>query len=303
MHVATDVEQPIRKQIDRHEAKHTPYKKWCRHCNEGLAVRDANQNTSKAKREKYKARKLREADVPDTEGAKEGQTTPSIDYMTMGGKEDETNAPATMVMVNREDGGLFAYATTGKGIQGDRHWLAKRDVKDIDNRGVKDAKAQVRSNQEPSIVALQKESRELRRGKTVCTNSPVGESECNGRAEDAINRVQVKVRTSRSHIESEAKAKLDMRRPFATWLIRWAGEVTTKHSAGIDEKTSWQRRRGEACENPIVRVREKVVDLQFKTASTHADKGEPKMSEGIWCGINASNGGGFVGTREWVIKC
>lgn len=80
--------------------------------------------------------------------------------MTMDSQADETTtgkAPATMVMVNHEGRGVFSYATTGKGIQGDRHWLAKRIAKDIDNCGTKEAKIQVKYDQEPPIIIPQQE--------------------------------------------------------------------------------------------------------------------------------------------------
>ena len=149
----------------------------------------------------------------------------------------EEKAPATMVVVNREDGGVFAYATTGKGIQGYKYWLPKRTEKDIDNCGTKGVQVQAKSDQEPAVVAVQEEIRHLRRGNTICVNSFVGESERNGRAENAIRRVEVKVRTLRSFIGSNTKRMTDMNGPFATWLIRWAGEILTKYAPGKDGKT------------------------------------------------------------------
>ena len=226
----------------------------------------------------------------------------SIDYMRMN-SEDSEKSRATMVMVNHEDGGVFAYATPGKGIQGDRYWLPKRMAKDIDNCGSKDVRVQIKSDQEPAIVVVQEEIRELRRSKTICVNSPVGESECNGRAENAIRRVEVKVRTLRSHIESKAKTKIDMNGPIATWLIRWAGEILTKYTKGQDGKTAWERRRTEECKKPIVPVGEKVLYLPLKTATIHRKKGEPKMYEGIWFGINGRTEEVFIGTERGVVKC
>jgi hypothetical protein len=257
--VVKDVDTPTQEQIKRHEATHTPYRRWCKECNKGLAIRDKH---GRKKRRKNK-------NVPDTETLETGQTKYSIDYMTMD-SVDEGKAPASMVMVNHEDGGIFAYGTVGKGIQGDKYWLAKRIAKDIDNCGTKTAKIQIKPDQEPAIVNLQEEVRELRRGRTICTNSPVGESECNGRAENAVRQVQVKVRTFRAAIETKMKEKLDMSRPFTTWLIRWAGEVLTKYSVGSDSKTPWQRRRGEACDKPIVPIGETVLYLPLKTAEIHA---------------------------------
>ena len=110
---------------------------------------------------------------------------------------------------------------------------------------------QVKSDKDPAIVTLQKEIRYLRRGKTICTNSPVGESECNGRAENAIKRVEAKIRTLRSALESKLKAKIDMNKPFGTWLIRWAEEMSTKYTLGNDRMTAWQRRRRDTCPKPL----------------------------------------------------
>ena len=82
-------------------------------------------------------------------------------------------------------------------------------------------------------------------------NSPVGESECNGRAENAMRQVDVRFRTPRSALEANLKAKLYPTKPFATWLVRWAGEVLTKYRVGKDGLTAWQRRHGEEREKPI----------------------------------------------------
>ena len=53
----------------------------------------------------------------------------------------------------------------------------------------------LKSDQEASIVALQHDVQRIRAGKTIPINSPVGESQSNGRIENAIRRVQDKVRT------------------------------------------------------------------------------------------------------------
>ena len=294
-------ETPTQEQVDKHNATHATFKRWCKHCVRGLATRDKHV-TTRTKGKRMKRVKFGQVDVPDTEEAKNGVTKYSIDYMRMDSHEGD-KATATMVMVNHEDGGVYAYATPGKGIQGDKYWLPKRMAKDIDNSGSKDIQVQIKSDQEPAIINVQEEIRELRRGRTICVNSPVGESECNGRAENAIRRVEVKVRTLRSFIEEQTKSKIDMTRPFATWLIRWAGEILTKYTKGKDGKTSWERRRKEHCNKTIVPIGEKILYLPLKTASIHGKKGEPKMEEGIWLGINGRTEEVFVGTERGVVKC
>ena len=68
-------------------------------------------------------------------------------------------------------------------------------------------KIQIKNDQEPSIVAGQTEIQHLRRGRIICVNSPEGESECNGRAENAIRRVEAKTRTLRSALEDKIKER------------------------------------------------------------------------------------------------
>ena len=103
---ATGVETPTQEQLERHEATHTSYKRWCRHCNAGLAARDAHKDKKTQninKHRKIKPRKFGEAGVPDTEAPKDGQTKSSMDYMTMDRKAGGSKVPATVVMVNHED--------------------------------------------------------------------------------------------------------------------------------------------------------------------------------------------------------
>ena len=97
-------------------------------------------------------------------------------------------------------GEFGATPSKNKTILGGTGWIQKRLAQDIDNAGHKEVKIVVKSDQETSMVALQHEIQRLREAKTIPVNSPVGESECNGRVENTIGRVQDKTRTLKSHI-------------------------------------------------------------------------------------------------------
>ena len=73
----------------------------------------------------------------------------------------------------------------------------------------------------------------------ILTNSPVGESECNGRVENAIRRVQEKVRVLKHKIESNTKQKLHSDSPIMPWLVRWAAEFISKYAPGEDGRTAF----------------------------------------------------------------
>ena len=94
--------------------------------------------------------------MPDVESKHNGLSQFSTDYMRMD-SQDKDKSHSTVVMVNHEDGGVFAYATPGEGIAGDKYWLPKRMAKDIDNCGSQDVQVQIKSDQEPAIVTVQEE--------------------------------------------------------------------------------------------------------------------------------------------------
>ena len=83
----------------------------------------------------------------------------------------------------------------------------------------------IKGGQEISIVALQHDVQRLRDAKTIPVNSPVGESECNGRVENTIRRVQDKARTLKSHIDAETGLESDKLSDLMSWIVRWSGEL------------------------------------------------------------------------------
>ena len=99
----------------------------------------------------------------------------------------------------------------------------------------------IKSDHENAIVALQHEVRRIRTAKTIPVNSPVGESESNGRVENAIKRVQDKVRTLKCYVETEAGVSLDKADDVMSWMVKWAGELISKYSAGKDKKKTEEK--------------------------------------------------------------
>ena len=94
-----------------------------------------------------------------------------------------------MVAIEHKHGRCWAYQVQNKGAHGAAHWLPKRMTQDWENSGFKDVRIQLKSDQETSIINVQTAIQEIRPGMVIPTNSPVGESQCNGRVEDAIGRV------------------------------------------------------------------------------------------------------------------
>ena len=120
---------------------------------------------------------------------------------------------------------------------GEAVWLPQRIVQYINNCGHAEAKLQLKSDQEPAIVTLQTAIQELRTN-VIPVNSPVGESESNGRVENAIRRVQEKIRTLRHQVEAGIKCSIPDAAPTMAWLTRWVAEILSKYAPGDDGKTA-----------------------------------------------------------------
>ena len=88
---------------------------------------------------------------------------------------------------------------------------------------------------------------------------PWGESECNGRVENAIRRVQEKIRTLRHQLEHNIKTRVPDDSPIMAWLIRWAAELLSKYAVGDDGRTPYERIRTEDCVTPLVPFGETIM--------------------------------------------
>ena len=119
-------------------------------------------------------------------------------------------------------------------------------------------------------MAVQEEIRRLRTGRTICTNSPVGESECKrASGTNVVKRVEIEFRTIKANPERKLGSKIDNGKATTSWMTRWAGEVITRYTVGRDGKTAWERRRGTICTKEAVPFGEQVLYLPLRTAEIH----------------------------------
>ena len=171
-----------------------------------------------------------------------------------------------MVMVDHKHGRCWAYRVPNKGALEESHWLPERMVQDLDNNGMRHEQIQMKVDQEPAIVAVQKAIMELRPN-VILSNSPVGESECNGRVENTIRRIQEKFRALRHQVEQGIGEKIPDDSPVMSWLVRWAAEVISKYAPGDDGRTPFERIRREVCAVPLVPFGETVLYLPLQLAA------------------------------------
>ena len=205
-----------------------------------------------------------------------------------------------MIMIEHRRGRCWAYQVPNKGVPDEAHWLPEKMVQDLDNIGLMHETIQMKSDQEPSIITVQKPIQELRPN-VIPTNSPVRESECNGRVENTIRRVQEKVRTLRHQLEQGIGDKIPDDAPIMSWLVRWAAELISKYATGDDGRTPYERVRLESCAIPLVPFGETVMYLPLQIAI--GSKGEPAKKQGVWLGTIERTEETIIGTRYGVVKC
>ena len=287
-------QQPTEDEWMRHQLTHTPFAPWCKHCNSGRAVRANHQRCDK-----------RAKLLPDTDKTINGSVKISMDYMYIRervgqNKEDKQNPPY-LVVVEHRYGRVWAYQTPNKGPHEEAGWLPARVIQDWNDCGFKDVRIQLKTDQEPSMVKLQTAIQDLRPKDIIPVNSPVGESESNGRVENAIRRVQEKTRVLRHQLEHNMKRRLPDISPIIAWMVRWAAELLSKYSCGDDGRSLHERLHGEKCATPLVPFGDTALYLPMKTV--RRNKGDTAKRPGVWLGILTRTQEVLIGTRYGIIKC
>ena len=150
-----------------------------------------------------------------------------------------------------------------KAILSGNGWIQRSIAQDIDNVGRKAAKIVIKNDQERLWLHFRMRHKWHRTVKTILANSPAGETEGNGGVEDAIRRVQEKVRTPKCQVEAEAEMDVDRCDDLMPWMARWAGELITKYSLGKDGKTAYERMCGRSCGRPIAKFRRDYLVSTF----------------------------------------
>ena len=205
------------------------------------------------------------------------------------------------MVVDHRHGRVWAHRVPNKGILGKAEWVPRRVSQDLSNGGIQNIKLHIKTDQEFSAINVQTAMQKTKFDRIIPPNSLVGESECNGRVENAIRRIQEKVRALRHHVEYQIKSQICVEAPVMSWLVRWAAELLSKYVVGEDGKTFYERIRQEDCVTPLVPFGEMVMYLQLKTV--HRNKGTPAKRLGIWLGNSERTEDVLIGTKHGVVKC
>ena len=185
--VLTSPIQPSKAERDMHRLIHVPFRAWCRECVLGRG------------RDRYHRRIIGEDDVARiamdymflTEYGFFYSQSDAEEAMSKNG-EQVRSCITVLVIKDFKHKSIWAYPVEGKGVAA-AEWLVGQVIEDLDTCGLDGCHMVVKSDQEPSIVEVQREISEFRRragvGGTALENSRVGDSQSNGRVERAIEEL------------------------------------------------------------------------------------------------------------------
>lgn len=294
--------QPTKAELEMHRLIHVPFRAWCRECVLGRG------------RDRYHRKIVGEDDVARI----------AMDYMflteywffyTQDAAEESTrkhdgqvrSCITVLVIKDFKHKSIWAYPVEGKGIAA-AEWLVAQVIEDLDTCGLDGCHMVVKSDQEPSIIEVQREISEFRRragvGGTALENSRVGDSQSNGRVERAIEELGGLIRTYKASLESRLGRKLPLTHPTVPWLIKHAANVINCFVVRACGKTSFERIKGRRCIEPIAEFGELVFFRPAKTKreKEHKDSWRDRFAEGIWLGTNMRTSESIIGTHDGVFR-
>ena len=150
---------PTKAEVDEHYPLHLQYRSWCRHCVAGKAR--SNQHVTR-----------------DPEEERLGVAW-NAGCAFMGGEynEQEEGMQAALIMYDNDKDSFWAVGADKKGAT---DAMVRYGVGTIEQSGYSGENISFKSDQEPSIIALQSSIAATRIGETVPIESPVRASKSNG---------------------------------------------------------------------------------------------------------------------------
>ena len=215
-------------------------------------------------------------------------------------KGEKMNRP-TIVIEDRETGVIVAHMCSHKG-PGDK-WIVRRIGKDLEEMGYGGARIILKCDQENPIAAVQREVIKNRPDvATVPRHSPAGESQSNGRVENAMRRVQEQVRAFYDQLKARTVVSLGTDHPVFEWLVEWAATTLTRFVIRGDGKKSYEKNGGRTRDNlPMATFGELVCYFPLKTNKRNRSKLK-RLREGIWLGMRLRTNEALIGTPGGVVK-
>ena len=182
----------------------------------------------------------------------------------------------------------YAFMSRG-GVEDESKGATKFVANFLKNLGHR--KVVLKSDGEPSVVALKEAAAKETNIDWISEESPVGDHQANGLAENACKEVKRQVRVLRSALEEKLGRELKDDDPALAWLPRQAGDLLSRYKKGPDGRTPEARRCGKQWRKPAIAFGER---LYFREVG----EGVRVLKEGRYVGHHGRTGSILVMTAD-----
>ena len=282
---------PTKKEREEHEATHIPYRDWCSHCVRGRAPNRPHRRADAAQAKDEESRR-----VPRI----------SMDYFFMAQEGERASEYPMIVMVDEGTGNKYMRAVAKKGLgEGkEMEWLIKdmdEELKSWGHSGGEESELILKSDGEPSVKAVRDALGRYHGGRVTPEQPPPGESQANGRVEEAGKTIRGMVKVFKDVIEHNIGEKLSTEAIILQWLVRWSAMLISRFKIGSDGKTSYERQRGRRCQIEVVPFGE-MVHYRRLSDKEPKNKLESRWEQGVWLGHARGSNEALIGTKDGVVR-
>ena len=137
----------------------------------------------------------------------------------------------------------------------------------------------MKADQEVAIADAQRQAVAVRSGDTVPLNSPVGESQSNGRVENAVQTVQGVIRTLKDALETRLNTRIKSSDATLPSMVERSALLITSYVKGQTGRTACREARGHDAQAPVAEFGEKIMYMTSKNTSKSAPKADAKFHE------------------------
>ena len=111
----------------------------------------------------------------------------------------------------------------------------------------------MKSDSEASVMAVKRTIAEWRSAPTPMLETPVRESMCNGKMEQAVRTVQGQLRTLKFALEANIGVNIEAT-PKNAWLCSWACTTINRYNVGTYGRTAFCITTGEQCSRSTAEI-------------------------------------------------
>ena len=271
---------PSKKEIEEHRILHWPFRSWCRCCMFG---RGKHTHHLRNKGEKTDSNVV----------------SISIDFIFIGSKDVPAKKNAILVMYDNDSDAVWAYMTRRKKIPG---WLVPAMLQDLNEAGYSKSRLCIRSDQEKVVKKIKTDLIAAREADSVPMESPVRESQCNGRMERMIQTLEGQIRTLLMDLKLNANIDLKPSDVAYKYLVNWACTIITRYRIAAHGKTPFHALTGRQCTRPITAFATPVV-WKLSGKPSERLKGETDWGTGVFLGVRWRTSEAMIATDQEVVYC